>query len=117
MFKASCELDKLFTKIDVPGGQGVYVHDTNAVNEAPTLVVAWLALFCRHPDWEDLEALRKFLKEFNSTVMPHMKIVNLLIEKYRKFQEEQRLKRLKEDEERRKREEEEKRKRDQLGKS
>ena len=74
------------------------------MTEAPGLVIVYLALFCRHEDWDDLPALAKYLNGFAKNILPNMRIVELTIEKYRKFQEEQRKKRLVEEEERRRRE-------------
>ena len=40
----------------------MYVYDINAVSEGPTLAVCYLALFLKHKDWDDLPALKKFIK-------------------------------------------------------
>ena len=85
LFRAACELDKLLSQVDIPEGQGVFVHDTNAVTEAPGLVIVYLALFCRHEDWDDHPALLKYLRGFHKNVLPNMRIVDMTIEKYRKF--------------------------------
>lgn len=90
----------MIESIDVPGGQGVYLHDTNAVNEAPAVVIVYLALFLRHEDWDDTEALKRFVETYDIDAMPNMYIVNETIRRNKKFQDAQR-ERLRTDEERR----------------
>ena len=67
---------------------GIYVHDTNAVTEAPATVIVYLALFLAHKDWDDTEALRKFVQHYDKHSMPNMYIVNETIKRNKKFQDE-----------------------------
>lgn len=66
----------------------MYVYDTNAVTEAPSLVVAYLALFLKHKDWDDLEALAKFVRQYDKHAMPNLAVVRLLLARNKKFQDE-----------------------------
>lgn len=66
MFNAAVKLGRLVEKMELDmnsrGNEGgVYIHDTNAVNEAPGVVIVYLALFLAHDDWEDTEKLRQFV--------------------------------------------------------
>lgn len=93
MFNAAVKLGRLVESIGPdsnPGLSGVYIHDTNAVNEAPGVVIVYLALFLAHPDWEDTEKLRQFVQGFDKHSLPNMYIVNECIKRNKKFQDEQR---------------------------
>jgi len=100
LFNASVSLDKLLNAVDVPGGQGVFLHDTNAVTEAPAVVIVYLALFLKHEDWDDTEALKRFVQTYDKLAIPNMYIVNETIRRNKKFQDAQR-ERLRLEEERR----------------
>jgi len=82
----------------------VFLHDTNAVNEAPAVVIVYLALFLKHEDWDDTEALKRFVQSFDRLALPNMYIVNETIRRNKKFQDAQR-ERLRLEEEKRRRDE------------
>ena len=100
LFRASKHLEKLVQSIDKENGQRVFIYDTNAVLEAPAAIIVYLALFCRHSDWNDIEALKTYVKSYNKQIMPNMPIIAKCILKYKDFQNEQRELRRKEEEER-----------------
>ena len=85
LFRACLELDKCFSAINVEAGQHVFVYDTNAINMAPTLVICYLALFLRHKDWDDLPALKKYLRNYNRLEMANLKIAHMVIERNKAF--------------------------------
>lgn len=58
LFRAAKRLDELVGKCKTGDGEAVYVYDTNGATSAPTLVVVYLALFIKHPDWQDVYALQ-----------------------------------------------------------
>lgn len=82
----------------------MFLHDTNAVNEAPAVVIVYLALFLKHEDWDDTEALKRFVQSFDRLALPNMYIVNETIRRNKKFQDAQR-ERLRLEEEKRRRDE------------
>lgn len=68
--------------------ESIYVHDTNAVTEAPAVVIVYLALFLAHPDWNDTEALKRFVAQYDNHSMPNMPVVIETIKRNKKFQDE-----------------------------
>jgi len=87
LFRASNHLEKLVQSIDKANGQRVFCYDTNAVLEAPAAIIVYLALFCRHSEWNNIEALRTYVRAYNKQAMPNMPIIAKCIMKYKEFQD------------------------------
>jgi protein-tyrosine phosphatase len=62
-------------------GEEVYVHCTTGVSRAPTLIIVYLAVYCRHRKWNDLPALKNFVTDNHPNAFPNMVAVELCIEK------------------------------------
>jgi hypothetical protein len=61
-------------------GLQVFAHDGAGVSRICTLLIVYLALYIKHEKWNDLEALRIFIKsEYNSWQEPNMQAVNKVI--------------------------------------
>jgi len=78
-------LEKLVQSINKEQGQRVFIYDTNAVLEAPAAIIVYLALFCRHPEWNNIEALKTFCKQYYKDIMPNMPVIAKCILKYKAF--------------------------------
>lgn len=101
LIDAAIELHKMATIQQLK----VFVHCTTGYNRAPAVMIAYLCLFMQHPDWQDVDAVAKWLKDQYSASYPNLRMVKMAIEHHRHL--------TKEENERLKQEEDEKLKRSQ----
>lgn len=71
-------------------GQKVFIHCYTGISRAPTVIIAYLALFLRHPAWNDLEELRTYLRRYYGMGEPNMRAVKLCIERNQAIQNRER---------------------------
>ena len=57
-YEAALKLEDLINKQD----QHVFLHDYTGISRAPTILMVYFALMCRHPSWENLGELRTQIK-------------------------------------------------------
>ena len=67
-------------------GLKVYLHDTSSITRDPTLAIVYICLFLRHPDWQDPEAVEKYVKQLHPIGEPNMFAVKNTIETYKHIQ-------------------------------
>lgn len=67
LFKAAKVLNKLAAK-----GEKVLVYCTTGVSRSMTLLIVYFALFLKHPQWQNLDELEKFLKQEEPRSTPNM---------------------------------------------
>ena len=72
-------------------GEEVFVHCTTGISRVSTLVLVYLAIYCRHKQWNNVDALKSMLKNHYDLSFPNMQAVNLCIEKSKQLQEKNRL--------------------------
>jgi len=67
LFKAAKVLNKLAAK-----GEKVLVYCTTGASRSMTLLIVYFALFLKHPQWQNLDELEKFLKQEEPRSTPNM---------------------------------------------
>ena len=67
-------------------GEEVFVNCTSGISRAPTLVMVYLAIYCRHKQWENLDALKNFIVESHPNALPNLQAVKLCVEKCKSLQ-------------------------------
>jgi len=85
LFKAACILNRMVKE----QGLMTYVNDTNGVSRVATLMMVYLALFIRHKQWNNLQALQSYLKTVYPQGRPNMEMVEKVIEENKDFQNQQ----------------------------
>jgi hypothetical protein len=70
---------------DLINGRGlkVFLHDTSSITRGPTLAIVYLCMYLRHPDWQNPEAVEKYLKKLHPIGEPNMLAVHNTIEAYK----------------------------------
>jgi protein-tyrosine phosphatase len=67
LFKAAKVLNKLAAK-----GEKVLVYCTTGASRSMTLLIVYFALFLKHPQWQNLDELERFLKQEEPRSTPNM---------------------------------------------
>lgn len=75
-FQAACKLEDLINKQN----QHVFLHDFTGISRAPTILMVYFALFCRHPSWENLGELRTQIKRSWMVGQPNMTVVQKILD-------------------------------------
>ena len=75
-FQAALKMEELINK----QGQHVFLHDYTSISRAPTVIMIYFAVMCRHPTWRNLDELLQFLKLQYSTATPNMRVVKRVLE-------------------------------------
>lgn len=66
-------------------GQKLFVHCTTGVSRGPTLILVYLALFCKFEYWQDLLKIYEFLELEYKWQDANIHIADLTVEKYKTF--------------------------------
>ena len=80
-FQAALKLESLNYKED----HTVFLHDFTSVSRAPTVLMIYFAVMCRHPAWNNLEELLSSLKRMDENATPNMRIVKLVLENQKEY--------------------------------
>lgn len=75
-FNAALKLETLVYEND----QQVFLHDFTSISRAPTVLLVWFAVMCRHPAWKNLDELEGYIKRIYNDACPNMRIVGLVLE-------------------------------------
>ena len=62
-------------------GDPVFLQGTNSINQAPTLLIAYLALYVKHEYYSDLEKLADYVKSEYPLSCPNLHIAKLVVNK------------------------------------
>ena len=61
-------------------GLKVFAHDGSGVSRIVTLLIVYISIFVKHEKWNDLEALRMYIKsEYTSKQEPNMQAANRVV--------------------------------------
>lgn len=60
--------------------QTVFLHDFTSISRAPTVLLIWFAVMCRHPAWKNLDELESYLKRIYIDACPNMRIVQMALD-------------------------------------
>ena len=66
--------------------QRVFVHCTTGSSRTCTLLIVYYALFCRHPQWQQLDIVEEFVRTQNIYSIPNMPAVKKVINDNLTFQ-------------------------------
>jgi hypothetical protein len=80
-FQAALKLEELINK----QGQHVFLHDFTGISRAPTILMVYFAVMCRHPSWENLDELRTQILRNWEVAQPNVTIVRLVLERQREY--------------------------------
>lgn len=80
-FQAALKLEELINQEK----QNVFMHDFTGISRAPTILMVYFALMCRHPSWENLHELRTQIKRTWTVAQPNMQIVKKVLQKNSEF--------------------------------
>ena len=79
---AAKQLDKMINE----QGEEVFVNCTTGISRAPTLILVYLSIYCRHKQWNNLDALANYLKDAFPNSQPNLMAVKLCIERCKSLQ-------------------------------
>lgn len=57
----------------------VYVHCNSGVTRAPSVAIAYLCLFLKHPQWQDPKEVEKFVRSHHTVSTPNMLVTEKCI--------------------------------------
>ena len=85
LFKAAKILNTLINK----QGHKVFVNCTTGCSRATTLLIVYFAMFCRHPDWNNIQSLEQLVSTCNPRSSPNMLAVMQILNDNKAYRQEQ----------------------------
>ena len=95
LFETSKHMEKLLNE---GKDQKVFIHCTTGSSRTCTLLIVYYALYCRHPQWQQLDKIEEFVRTQNIYSIPNMPAIKKVINDNLTFQQQQ--KKLRDEEER-----------------
>jgi protein-tyrosine phosphatase len=81
LFKASLILNELVNIKKL----NVFCHCSAGISRGPTLFLCYLALFMKHPQWNNINELYSYIKHFYPFANPNLKVVKRVLEENKDF--------------------------------
>lgn len=85
LFKAC----KVLHKVLEESGDCVFIHCASSLSRSPTLVVAYICLYIKHPEWQEPQKVVDFLRSKHPNCLPNLPLIESLVDTYSDFQQRQ----------------------------